>query len=74
MIWAYLISTASKQCHGSQLITCNENFMQKQKASFICAKNFPGLVIPHKVNNEVYLSYLYFTHYLLQVSVTQIQQ
>ena len=38
------------------------------------AKNFPGLVIPHKENNKVYLSYLQSAHYLLQVSVTQIQQ
>ena len=38
------------------------------------AQNFPGLLISHQVNGNVYLSYLYFTHSLLQVSVTQIQQ
>ena len=37
------------------------------------AKNFSGLLILHQVN-EVYLSYLYFTHYPVQVSVTQMQQ
>ena len=38
------------------------------------AQIFPGLLIPHWLNEKVHLSYLYFTHYLLQVSVTQIQQ
>ena len=38
------------------------------------AKNYPGLLIPHKVNEDVYLSYLYFTHYPVQGSATQIQQ
>ena len=38
------------------------------------AQNFPGLLISHQVNGNVYLSYLYFTHSLLQVRVTQIQQ
>ena len=37
------------------------------------AKNFPDLLIP-QVNKEVYLSYLCFTHYPVQVSATQIQQ
>ena len=37
------------------------------------AKNFPGLLIP-QVNEEVYLSYLCFTHYPVHVAVTQIQQ
>ena len=38
------------------------------------AQNFPGLLIHHQVNEKVYLYYLYFTHYLLQGSVTHIQQ
>ena len=51
----------------------------KQKAMFICTqknlpKNFPDLLIPHYVNEEVYLSYLYFTDYPVQVSVTKVQQ
>ena len=33
------------------------------------SKNFPGLLIAHQVNEKVYLSYLYFTQYLIQVSV-----
>ena len=38
------------------------------------AQNFPRLLIPRYINKNVYFSYLYFTHYPLQVSVTQIQQ
>ena len=38
------------------------------------AQNFPGLLIPHQVNGNIYLSYLYFTHSPLSRSVTQIQQ
>ena len=38
------------------------------------AQNFPGLLISHQVNGNVYLSYLRFTHSLLQVTVTQVQQ
>ena len=37
------------------------------------AKNFPALLIAYYVNEKVFLSYFYVTHYHVQVSVTQIQ-
>ena len=33
----YYYTIASKQCHESQLTTCNEPYMLKQKAVFIFA-------------------------------------
>ena len=36
------------------------------------AQDFPGVLFSHYVNGNVYLSYLHFTHSLLQVRVTQI--
>ena len=38
------------------------------------AQNFLAFLIPHLVNGNVDLSYLYFTHSLFQISITQIQQ
>ena len=38
MIWIYLICTASKKYHGSQLTTCNEPYMWNKSRVYICIK------------------------------------
>ena len=53
-------------------------YVKTKNHVYVCikkpAQNFPGLLIPHEVSGNVYLSYLYFTHSLLSCRVTQIQQ
>ena len=66
MLCAYLNSTASKQCNRSQMTTCRVCTCMKNKLP----QNFPGLRIPHKVNEKEYFSDLYVTHCLLALSVT----
>ena len=53
-------------------------YVKTKSRVYMCIKklgqNIPGLLIPHRVNGYVYLSYLYFTHSLLHARVTEIQQ
>ena len=53
-------------------------YVKKESHVYMCikklAQNFLAFLIPHLVNGNVDLSYLYFTHSLFQISITQIQQ
>ena len=67
---------------GMSLITADylqwTIYVKTKSRVYMCIKklgqNIPGLLIPHRVNGYVYLSYLYFTHSLLHARVTEIQQ
>ena len=53
-------------------------YVKTESHVYVCIKklvqNLLAFLIPHLVNVNVDLSYLYFTHSLFQVSITQIQQ
>ena len=74
MIWAYLKAMPWITADYLQQTI----YVKTKGRVYVCikilAQNVSGFLILHKVNEKVYLSYLYFTHFPFQVSVTQIHK